>query len=107
MKLLESIKEVSNEVKPTPYDIQKLKKYTDLSVSEHSTQDWYVLLRYTQGSFHVLHSGYMENVEGMDLGEEYSYVLDLDNKKFRAKGKGLEEVSINLNQEEMMKYVKE
>ena len=108
IRLLESIREVSNQVKPTQEEINNLKKYTDLTVGKESPEDWFCLLRFTQGSFHhVLHSGYMENVQGVDLYEEYSYVLDLDNKMFRAKGKELKEVNINLEKEEMMKYVKE
>ncbi len=86
IKLLENIKEVSEDVKPTPEDIEKLEKYTDLTVSGQSTDDWYCLLRLTQGSFfRVLNSGYMENVSS-DMDEEYVYVLDLDNRVFRAQG---------------------
>jgi len=105
-KLLEQIKEISNNVKPTPEDIEKLKKYTCLDVSSQSTEDWYCLLRFTQGSFyHVLNSGYMENVEG-NMYEEYTYVLDLDNMVFKAKGDDLDEVEIKLEKEELLKYAR-
>jgi len=106
-KLLESMKEVSQAVKPTAEDIEKLKKYTDLTVSSCSKQEWFCLLRLTQGSFyHVLQADYMENVTEGDMGEEYVYVLDLDQKEFRAKGYELD-VSMKLEKEEMLKYAKE
>jgi len=106
IKLLENIKEVSEDVEPTPEDIKNLKKYTWLDVGDQSTKDWYCLLRFTQGSFyHVLNSGYMENVEG-DMWEEYTYVLDLDNMVFKAKGVGLDEVEIKLEKEELLKYAR-
>ncbi len=104
IKLLENIKEVSEDVKPTPEDIEKLKKYTWLDVGNQSIEDWYCLLRFTQGSFyHVLNSGYMENVKG-DMMEEYTYVLDLDKMVFKAKGDDLDEVEIKLEKEELLKY---
>ncbi len=39
IKLLENIKEVSDEVKPTEEDIEKLENYTNLTVSNESTED--------------------------------------------------------------------
>jgi len=107
IKLLENIKEVPHGVEPTQEDIEKLKKYTCLEVSQGSTKEWYCLLRYTQGSFyHVLNSGYLENVKG-DVYDEYTYVLDLDNMVFKAKGDDLDEVEIKLEKEVLMKYAKE
>ena len=104
---LESIKEVSDDVKPTAADIVKLERYTDLTVNKQSTEDWYCLLRLTQGSFyHVLKAGYLENVDGYDVGQGYVYVLDLDKKEFRAKG-GKLDVTIPLEKEELLKYAKE
>ena len=107
IKLLEKIKLVSDDVKPRPEDIKRLAKYTNLTVSSCSTSEWYCLLYLTQGSFyHVLHCGYMKNVYGTGMGEDYEYVLDLDNKVFRAEGGELD-VSIPLEKEELMKYVTE
>ncbi len=86
IKLLENIKEVSDEIKPTSEEIKKLEKYTDLSYGG-SPEAWENLLRRTQGSFYrVLHSGYMVNVHDVDVSEDFIYVLDLDNKEFRAIG---------------------
>jgi len=109
-KLLESMKEVSQAVKPTAEDIEKLKKYTDLTVSSCSKQEWFCLLRLTQGSFyHVLQAGYMENAYGCNMGELYVYVLNLDKKEFRAKGlQGHKlDVKMKLEKEEMLKYARE
>jgi len=107
IKLLEDMKEISDDMKPTAEDVAKLEKYTDLNVSSKSTEDWYCLLRLAQGSFqHVLNAGYMENVEGCEMGEEYVYVLDLDKKEFRAKGYELD-VRMKLEKEEMLKYARE
>ncbi len=106
IKLLENIKEVSDDVEPTSEDILKLRKYTSTDVGEQSKYDWYCLLRYTQGSFHhVLNSGYMENVEG-DMGEEYTYILDFDNMVFKANGDGLDDVEIKVEKEELLKYAR-
>jgi len=66
IKLLENIKEieVSEELKPTPEDIKRLEKYTDLTIGKQSTDDWNCLLAFTQGSFsNVLNCGYIRNVE--------------------------------------------
>lgn len=63
--------------KPTPAEIKRLAPYTDLGVSEGSTQDWYCLLRLAQGDLAlVLESGYYYP---MGVGEEeWSYVIDFD-----------------------------
>jgi hypothetical protein len=71
---------VHEDVPPTPEQIEKLKPYTDLSVSERSTSDWYCLLRNTQGDLGLtLQAGYFYPTEvGQD---EWSYVVDLDSEK--------------------------
>jgi len=105
IKLLENIQEVSKDIKPTPEDIKKLEKYTDLSYGGSATA-WENLLRLTQGSFyHVLHSGYMINVNEKDVSEEYIYVLDLDNKEFRAEGVYSHDIDVtsSLEIEELVK----
>lgn len=102
--LLENIREVSEDVKPAPGDIEKLEKYTDLVVSTKSTEDWYCLLRLTQGSFyHVLHAGYMKNVT-----KRHVYVLDLDTKEFTAKGHMGHKLNarMKLEKEELLKYAR-
>ena len=110
--LLENIKQVSKDVKLTAEDVAKLERYTDLTVSDQSTEEWYCLLRLTQGSFyHVLKAGYMENLGRWDGESGYVYVLDLDNKVFRAEGVGDDHdddvVIIPLEKEELLKYAKE
>lgn len=74
---------------PTEEDIQNLREYTDLSVSEQSTKDWYCLTRKCQGGIlKILQSGYFngscEDVpETLTFGHVWSYLLDFDNNKFR------------------------
>ncbi len=86
IKLLENIKEVDDdEIKPTPEEMKKLEGYTDMSGGGSFTS-WHNILKLTQGSFyHTLHSGYLVNVHYYGVDEEFIYVLDLDNKQFRAK----------------------
>jgi len=56
------LKIIKEDDTPTPEDIEKLKCYTNLTVSTQSTSDWYCLLRGCQGSLEkVLRSGYMLN----------------------------------------------
>lgn len=63
--------------KPTDQEIERLAPYTDLHVSECSTQDWYCLLRLTQGNLKlILESGFYYPAEVGD--EEWSYVVDFD-----------------------------
>ena len=65
--------------KPTAKDIRRLKKYTNLGVSEGNTQDWYCLLRGTQGNLaSILDAGLYEPFTVGD--EEWSYVVDLDEE---------------------------
>ena len=58
------------------------------------------------GSFwRVLNSGYMENVQDIDVGADCCYILDLDNNQFRAYGQDLDDVEIKLEIEELVRYV--
>lgn len=81
--LLEKIKVVNKNRKPTEEDIQKLEKYSKLYNVE-STSNWNGLLYWTEGSFHhVLHSGYLINhigANGKPLFEEYGYILNFDER---------------------------
>ena len=105
-KLLEKIKEISDDIKPTPQEIEKLKKYT-YSREDEDDKDWYDLLYFTQGSFyHVLHCGYLCNVANIKMCDDYNQILDLDNKGFRGKGDDLE-VVIPLERNEIIKDAKE
>lgn len=80
------------EGKPTQDDIDQLREYTDMRVSNNSTEDWYCLTRKCQGSIlKTLQSGYFNgSVSKFDeaklvdsLGGEWSYVVDFDNNEFR------------------------
>lgn len=68
---------VDPDNKPTEEQIEALKKYADLNVSNQTLDDWYCLLRDTQGDLlATLDSGYMLDGSGMDA--LYRYVIDLD-----------------------------
>jgi hypothetical protein len=71
----ESIKTTKN--KPKASDIQKLKVFTDLTVTNESENDWYCLLRHCQNSFiNILEAGYILNQK-----DEYGLVFLLDFNK--------------------------
>jgi hypothetical protein len=48
--MLVAIKEMNDDKPPTEEDIEKLRPYANLGVSQQSTCDWYCLTRETQGS---------------------------------------------------------
>jgi hypothetical protein len=84
-----ALKIVSDDINPTDEDIEKLKEYTDLTVSSQSTSDWYCLMRKCQGSYErILNSGYYiknEEYSKKNLTNtfiEYSYLLNFDTNKF-------------------------
>jgi hypothetical protein len=83
--LLEQLKVVSASVSPTQEDIEKLRSYTDLTVSTQSPTDWYCLLRRCQGSIEtVLTCGYIDNCvssHGVPRWEEYAYIVNLDTNQ--------------------------
>ncbi len=59
-KAFENLEEAKN--KPTPEAIERCKYYTDLKVSNQTTEDWYCLTRNCQHSFiNILDSGYFLN----------------------------------------------
>jgi anaerobic ribonucleoside-triphosphate reductase len=87
-KLL-ALKIVSDDINPTDEDIEKLKEYTDLTVSTRSTSDWYCLMRKCQGSYKkTLNAGYCiknEEHSEKDLTNKFmacSFVLNFDTNKF-------------------------
>lgn len=68
----ENLKDIKN--KPKPNIIEKLKPYTDLTVSYQNTEDWYCLTRNCQHSFiNILDSGYFLN-----NGQNSGLILLLD-----------------------------
>lgn len=74
---------VNEDTTPTQEQIEACKEYTNLSVSEKSTDDWYCLLRNTQGYLTPYLNGklYMINNEDFiknSLFCEYGYIINLD-----------------------------
>ncbi len=82
------IKTSEDQPKPTLEDIKALKKFTNLSVSKTSNDDWYCLTRKSQGSFRkLLNSGYcllQTDTTPTDENQDsdYNYVLNFDENTF-------------------------
>lgn len=76
------LKHIDETVPPTEEDIRALAPWTNLSVSERSTSDWYCLTRETQGNIGaILASGYASNDPHFPYDSlfcEWGYLLDLD-----------------------------
>jgi hypothetical protein len=77
---------VPDDTKPTPEQVKALTEFTDLGVSEQSTDDWYCLLRGTQGDLELtLAAGFVEDNSGFPLDSlfcEWGYLADLDAQTF-------------------------
>lgn len=77
-----ALRVIDRDAKPTAEDIEHLKPWTDLGVSTRSTDDWYCLLRDTQGDpAAMLAAGIIEDASGFpadSLFAEWGYVIDLD-----------------------------
>jgi hypothetical protein len=73
---------------PTAEQIERLKGYANLNVGEQVLDDWYALLRETQGKpAEILKAGYMEDAGTFpqdSLYAEYGYLVDLDAQVFEA-----------------------
>jgi hypothetical protein len=73
---------VSRETPPTPEDVERLRDWTDLSVSGQSTDDWYCLTRSAHGNLgEILACGYVEDARHFPLDSlfcEWAYLLNLD-----------------------------
>ena len=71
---------------PTEEEIARLRPWTDLSVSERSTSDWYCLLRNAQGDLRAtLRAGLIRNSVSFlsdSLFCEFAYVINLDDNLF-------------------------
>lgn len=71
---------------PTPQDVARLTRWTDLSVSKESTADWYCLLRRTQGRpGAILQAGVAIDAADVPLDSlwtEWGYLLDFDTSRF-------------------------
>lgn len=82
----ENIQLIDMEVKPTKEQIKICKPWTDLSVSNQSTDDWYCLTRLAQGNLNAYVNGlpYMNDGASFLLDSlfcEYAYIINLDTKK--------------------------
>ena len=76
------LKVVNDDMTPTAEDVAALSRYTNTKVGAQSTQDWYCLLRETQGKLDlILESGYVRDAASFaadSLFCEWGYVVDLD-----------------------------
>jgi hypothetical protein len=74
--------------KPTAEDVERLRGYTNTNVGTQQLDDWYVLLRETQGNpAAMLDAGVIEDGSGFPLDSlfaEYGYLVDLDENRFEA-----------------------
>ena len=77
---------VSDDVRPTPEDIAALTPYSNLGVSNQSTDDWYCLTHATHGNLGaMLACGYIEDNASFPLDSlfcEWAYIVDLDAEVF-------------------------
>jgi hypothetical protein len=73
---------VTDEEPPTQEEIDSLKKYSDLGVSNQSYNDWYCLLRHTHGELvDTLKAGYGVESKSFisdSLFCEWAYIVNLD-----------------------------
>lgn len=74
--------DLNGERKPTPQEIARLAPYTNLNVSNKSTEDWYCLVRGTQGRLEeVLDAGFVFHDQMYWYFLEYIYVVNLDTQQ--------------------------
>lgn len=80
---------IESDKKPTAKEIQKYKKYSDLSVSSGTLKEWYCLLRNIQGidTFKEIYKGNLGvMIDAIDFLEdslfcEYAYIINLDENR--------------------------
>lgn len=86
VELARKLRVVDERSTPTLEAIEALAPWTDLSVGEQSTSDWYCLTRGTQGRLTaILISGYILDAAGFPLDSlwcEWGYLIDLDQQRF-------------------------
>lgn len=85
---IRKLRVLDENVTPTPEDIERLSKYVDTQVGTQRRDDWYVLLRHTQGDpGAMLQAGVIEDASSFpadSLFAEWGFVIDLDNEVFEA-----------------------
>ena len=71
---------------PSAEDVEVFKEYADINVGSKGLDDWYVLLRRTQGNIGlILEAGVIEDASEFvkdSLWAEWGYIVDLDALKF-------------------------
>jgi hypothetical protein len=83
-----AIRVVDGSTTPTPEDIERLSEWANTRVSRQSLDDWYCLLRETQGNpGNIVAAGVL--IDSSDfprdsLFAEWGYVVDLDASVFEA-----------------------
>lgn len=86
VEVARSIVLVNKETPPTPEQIERLKKYADMDVSTKCIDDWYVLLRRSQGTMWPWFIGSLPvMVDNHDflsdsLWCEWAYIANLDER---------------------------
>jgi len=84
-EIFDKIIMIDGETKPTAEQIEHCKEWTDLTVSEQSTGDWYCLLRDAQGELGAFKKGLRYMLEANtfikdSLFCEYGYIVNLDDE---------------------------
>ena len=98
---IDKAKIVTNDDKPTPGDILKLRCLTDLQVSNQSPDDWYCLTRKCQGSISAhLYTGifYCEVLDELPDPEifiEYTYIIDLEKRVFYEVNDAINQINLD------------
>jgi hypothetical protein len=71
---------------PTAEDVDRLRQFANRNVGERTPDDWYVLLRKTQGDpAAILQAGVIEDSSGFptdSLFAEWGYLVNLDDETF-------------------------
>jgi len=84
-ELAKSLKAVQENATPTKKEIELLKNYADLTVSDGKLENWYCLLRKTQGDLKaILDCGYIIDSKDFlnnSLFCEWGYIVNFDTNK--------------------------
>lgn len=85
-RLAGELRVVGSGSAPTAEDVERLRDYADLGVGSQSIDDWYVLLRRTQGNpAAMLDAGVIEDASEFpadSLYAEWGYIIDFDAQSF-------------------------